>query len=76
MSGVFSAPVASPCTQVCQMDNGSGWCRGCGRTLGEIAAWSQATDPQRRLIVEQLPSRREALRRQGLLLGAWAEETT
>lgn len=32
--------VASPCNDVCQIDPATGWCRGCGRTLDEIAGWS------------------------------------
>ena len=31
--------VASPCISVCEMDRGDGLCRGCFRTLDEIAAW-------------------------------------
>ena len=34
---------ASPCINVCQMDPRTGLCRGCWRTLDEIAGWSRAT---------------------------------
>ena len=27
------SPVPSPCTDVCRMDEASGWCEGCARTL-------------------------------------------
>ncbi|HEY4066718.1 MAG TPA: DUF1289 domain-containing protein, partial [Burkholderiaceae bacterium] len=37
-------PVPSPCTSVCRMDERSGWCEGCGRTLNEIAAWSSLSE--------------------------------
>ena len=51
-------PVLSPCVGVCLMDSDSGFCRGCLRTLGEIAAWSGATGDDRRAIKASLPARR------------------
>ncbi len=35
--------VPSPCIGVCKYDRGIGFCRGCGRTLEEIAAWTSNT---------------------------------
>lgn len=32
--------VPSPCINVCTLDETSGLCRGCARTLDEIARWS------------------------------------
>lgn len=29
----------SPCTGVCRIDAETGWCKGCARTLDEIADW-------------------------------------
>lgn len=49
--------VLSPCIGVCLMDNESGLCRGCLRTLGEIASWSGATNDDRRAIRASLPAR-------------------
>lgn len=49
--------VASPCNDVCQVDPASGWCRGCGRTLEEIAAWS-ALDDADKLAVRDAASAR------------------
>lgn len=51
-------PVLSPCIGVCTMDAASGLCQGCLRTLGEIAAWSSASEAQRRAIKAALPQRR------------------
>ena len=51
-------PVLSPCVGVCLMDGDTGFCRGCLRTLGEIAAWSGATNHDRRTIKASLPARR------------------
>jgi predicted Fe-S protein YdhL (DUF1289 family) len=47
----------SPCVKVCTYDPGTGLCRGCGRTLEEITAWSSLTDGERRAVMEKLPER-------------------
>ena len=52
------AAVASPCINVCQMDGATGWCRGCRRTLAEIAAWSGADDAEKRRILAAVDARR------------------
>ena len=53
--------VASPCILVCQLDNKTGWCLGCGRTGAEIMAWSQASDTEKRAVIDALPSRMAAM---------------
>ena len=50
-------PVRSPCTSVCAMDASTGWCRGCFRTLDEIAAWSALDDDGKRAVLARLPIR-------------------
>ena len=50
--------VASPCINVCQMDESSGLCRGCFRTLDEIAGWSRASDDDRLRILAAVDRRR------------------
>lgn len=50
--------VPSPCISVCRMDERSGWCEGCLRTLDEIAAWSTMSDDDKRAVWEALPQRR------------------
>ena len=52
------APVASPCVSVCVIDETSGLCAGCYRTLEEIAGWIDFTTAARRAIVGALASRR------------------
>jgi uncharacterized protein len=42
------------------MDPASGLCRGCGRTLDEIGAWSSMRDAERRSIMSALPERMRA----------------
>lgn len=56
--------LASPCINVCQMDDRSGLCLGCLRTLDEIASWSQADDG-RRLAILAAVARRRADRARG-----------
>ncbi len=45
------------------MDEASGWCLGCARTLTEIAAWGTLGDEARRAVWALLPARRAELRR-------------
>ncbi|MDT8992937.1 DUF1289 domain-containing protein [Curvibacter sp. APW13] len=40
----------SPCVSVCRMDERSGLCQGCLRTIDEIRAWSTSDDATRRQI--------------------------
>jgi len=49
--------VASPCNKVCVMDAQSGYCRGCGRTLDEIARWGGMSDAERQAVLAALPAR-------------------
>lgn len=49
--------VASPCIDVCRMDERSGWCVGCGRTIDEIAAWGSLPDAAKRTVWSLLPER-------------------
>jgi predicted Fe-S protein YdhL (DUF1289 family) len=54
-------PLASPCTAVCQLDPGTGFCLGCLRTTEEIAAWPGLDNEGRRVILERLRARRSEL---------------
>ena len=49
--------VASPCINVCQMDDTRGWCLGCGRTLDEIALWSVLDNDDKCMVWSLLPER-------------------
>jgi len=46
----------SPCTGVCRME--AGLCRGCHRTLDEIARWGAASEAERRAILRRIALRR------------------
>jgi uncharacterized protein len=56
----MTAPVKSPCINVCRMDPATGLCEGCLRTLDEIARWAQTTDDDRRRILAWVEQRRAA----------------
>ena len=51
-------PVPSPCISVCRMDDASGLCSGCLRTLDEIAGWSTFDEPAKRAVWRRLAARR------------------
>jgi predicted Fe-S protein YdhL (DUF1289 family) len=58
VSDIQTEPVIeSPCVKICDIDRPSGLCRGCGRTLAEIARWSELTGSERRQIMAELPGR-------------------
>ena len=50
--------IASPCTKVCVMNEASGLCRGCYRTLDEIARWGTMSEAERCAVFAALPARR------------------
>jgi prolyl-tRNA editing enzyme YbaK/EbsC (Cys-tRNA(Pro) deacylase)/predicted Fe-S protein YdhL (DUF1289 family) len=50
----------SPCISVCRMDETSGLCVGCLRSLDEIAAWSSLAPPARRGIWQTIGERAAA----------------
>jgi len=51
--------VPSPCTGICRIDDETGICAGCLRTLGEIAAWSTLDDVAKHAIWQALLQRRD-----------------
>ena len=53
-------PVPSPCNSICTIDQVTGFCAGCFRTLDEVAAWSVLDDREKRAVWAALPGRRAA----------------
>jgi predicted Fe-S protein YdhL (DUF1289 family) len=49
---------ASPCLGICLMDPATRQCRGCLRTVEEIAAWYEASPAEKRAILAALEVRR------------------
>ncbi len=53
-----NSPVPSPCISVCTIDQRTGLCAGCLRTLDEIAVWSMLDDGERRQVWARIDVRR------------------
>jgi predicted Fe-S protein YdhL (DUF1289 family) len=53
----LSGDPASPCIQVCVLEPASGLCRGCRRSLAEIASWPTLDGKAKRRILADLPKR-------------------
>lgn len=47
----------TPCINVCSVEEDTGLCRGCFRTLEEVARWPHMNDDERRAVMAILPSR-------------------
>jgi predicted Fe-S protein YdhL (DUF1289 family) len=43
--------------KLCVIDQASGLCRGCHRTLDEIAGWGSMSEAARRAVMVRLPER-------------------
>lgn len=54
------ATVPSPCVSLCQMNQATGFCNGCLRTIDEIVAWSRTDDHYKQAVWLEI-RRREAL---------------
>jgi uncharacterized protein len=63
MSSTNTAAVPSPCVSICVMDNSTGLCTGCLRTLDEIAVWSVLDDAEKQGVWAALKQRRLSSRR-------------
>ena len=51
-------PVASPCIGVCHIDQATGWCAGCGRSIQEIADWGAMPETEKVKVIAALAERR------------------
>jgi len=49
--------IESPCNKVCVINEATGLCRGCYRTLDEIACWGTMSDGERQEVVAKLAER-------------------
>jgi uncharacterized protein len=60
-----SPPTPSPCIDVCQLNDATGLCEGCFRSIQEIMRWSGLDEPGRRAVVAAADARKQRLTRQG-----------
>ncbi|HEV2008351.1 MAG TPA: DUF1289 domain-containing protein [Burkholderiales bacterium] len=54
----MSDDIDSPCTGICAVDQQSGWCRGCHRTLTEISCWMTYTRTEKLAVLEKIAQRK------------------
>ena len=54
--------VSTPCIKICVVDPRTRLCRGCGRTLDEIARWASMSETERRRVMAGLADRLRAAR--------------
>ncbi len=52
--------IPSPCINSCHMNQASGYCEGCDRSIPEITEWSRASDARKQAILGEVASRRAA----------------
>ena len=58
ISGEATGSVArSPCVGVCELEAGTGLCRGCLRTMAEISGWSALAPFERQFVLDRLARR-------------------
>jgi uncharacterized protein len=55
-------PVETPCIKLCEMDAQTGLCRGCARTLDEIARWGTMGAGERAAVMAVLQERKAGAR--------------
>jgi predicted Fe-S protein YdhL (DUF1289 family) len=51
--------LASPCLGICIVDPATRQCRGCLRTVDEIAGWYEASAAEKRALLAVLAARRD-----------------
>ncbi len=51
--------VLSPCNSVCKMNENSGLCLGCWRTINEIVAWGSHSDDAKKKILALIQVRKD-----------------
>jgi len=57
MSEIAQEEVQSPCIGVCSIDETSGYCQGCYRTVEEIKGWWDMSAPEQDKLVADLEQR-------------------
>jgi uncharacterized protein len=56
----------SPCVSICRMDDATGYCIGCLRTIDEIRDWIIMMPAEREAVLKQLDLRRQSPAKGGI----------
>ena len=51
--------IPSPCIKQCEIDSRTGLCKGCYRTINEIAEWGIMNNSQKNKVLELIKRRKE-----------------
>lgn len=54
------AGVPSPCVSICELDEARGRCKGCYRTLQELAGWGALSDADKLVIWGRIEARQSS----------------
>ena len=54
----FDTTIPSPCISVCQLDDATGCCIGCLRSVDEIRDWMIMTAEEKRAVLDRIETRR------------------
>jgi uncharacterized protein len=54
---LFDTTVPSPCVSVCRLDEATGYCLGCRRTIDEIRDWIIMTPDQKKAVLARIAER-------------------
>ena len=49
--------IESPCISVCAMDEATGLCQGCYRTIDEIKQWWDLDNTQKQVVIDEATAR-------------------
>lgn len=52
--------IESPCVGVCTMDEATGYCLGCYRTIEEIQGWWDLDNPAKKSVIEETTKREKS----------------
>lgn len=65
MTSLPKREISTPCIGICRLDDATGLCQGCGRSMAQIAAWPRLSEPERKALMAQLPGPRTDGKPQG-----------
>ncbi len=55
---LFDTSVPSPCVSICQMEESTGFCIGCRRTIDEIRDWIIMSPEEKRAVLARIDQRK------------------